>query len=165
MTIVENKIYIGIDVSKATLDIWLLPNNHFIQINNTIAAIKKFMIRLKKYPNDSVHIAMESTGGYEKLAARSLAESGFKVSIVNPRFIRDFAKSHGTLAKTDKLDAKVIASFCEKMQPKENVIIDKKHDKIADLIARRDQLVLMIIAEKNRLEKAPEKLGDQLNIF
>jgi transposase len=99
MTTIENKIYIGIDVSKAALDIWLLPNDQFFQISNTDEAINKFIIKLKKYAKDSIHIAMESTGGYEKLVARLLAESSFKVSIVNPRFIRDFAKSTGALAK------------------------------------------------------------------
>lgn len=155
MTSIENKIYVGIDVSKALLDVHILNKNHHFQFDNTDSGFRKLLTKIKKYQKELVHIALESTGGYEKPAARFLAENDYMVSIINPRMIRNFAKAGGKLAKTDKVDARIIANYCHKMEPTHRVKIDKKHDKIAELTARRDQLVAMIISEKNRLEKSP----------
>lgn len=154
MTTNQNKIYVGIDVSKNVLDIYQSQDKQFLTAPNSIEGVKTLKSRLKKYPKSQVHIGMESTGGYEKLVAKELLKKGYAVSIINPRFIRNFARSTNKLAKTDKLDAKTIATYCEKMEPKAKTELDENHEEIADLVARRDQLVSMIVAEKNRLQHA-----------
>jgi transposase len=153
MTTQEHKIYIGIDVSKAILDIFISADTSYHQYENSISGIKKLMAKLKKYPNEHMLIAMEATGGYEKLTGRTLVKNNLIVTIVNPRKIRDFAKASGKLAKTDKIDARIIATYAEKMQPESRLAMYEKHDKIAELSVRRSQLVAMIVAEKNRLDK------------
>jgi transposase len=158
MTKIQNENHIGIDVSKDCLDVYHLPANTFLQVENSLKGIKKLISRFKKYPIETLRIVMESTGGYEKLAAKTFAKAGFYTSIVNPRSVRDFAKAHGRLAKTDKLDAKILAIYSEKIQPKANVNTDEEQEEIGDLIARRDQLVSMIVAEKNRLYRAPKEI-------
>ena len=101
---------------------------------------------------------MEATGGYEKPAAYALAKACLSVAVINPRQIRDFAKALGKLAKTDRVDAQVIALFVEKIQPQSNVICDENQQKLAESNARRRQLVDMITMEKNRLDKASKEL-------
>src|SRR6185437_14687219 len=157
MTNLQKENHIGVDVSKDYLDVFYHPANHYLQVENSLKGIKKLMISLKRYPKESLHIVMESTGGYEKLSAKTLAKSGFSVSIINPRLLRDFAKAHGKLAKTDKLDAKILAMYSEKMNPKANVDTDETQEEISGLIARRDQLISMIVAEKNRLNRTASK--------
>lgn len=158
MTKVNKENHVGIDVSKDYLDIFLHPASKYFRIENSLSGIKKVISKLKKIPKEAIHIVMESTGGYEKLAAKTLTKAGFSVSVVNPRMVRDFAKSHGRLAKTDKLDAEILAMFSEKVSPEPNVDTDEKQEEIGDLIARRDQLVSMIVAEKNRLHRAPKEI-------
>jgi transposase len=153
MTTQENKIYIGIDVSKALLDIFISLDSTCHAYENSISGLKKLMIKLKKHSKEQIHITMEATGGYEKLASHTLVENGFIVTVINPRIVRDFAKASGKLAKTDKIDAKIIATYTEKMQPESRIVINKNHDKIAELSQRRAQLIAMIVAEKNRLDK------------
>lgn len=154
MTMLENKIYVGIDVSKEHLDIHVPKDNHFINVANSKEGIRQLKTKLKKYQKNQIHIGMESTGGYEKLVKIELLKSNYAVSVLNPRFIRHFAKASNKLAKTDKIDAKIIASYCEKMEPPVNAKIDKKQEEIAELVARRDQLISLIVAEKNRLYHA-----------
>jgi transposase len=153
MTTQEHKIYIGIDVSKAVLDIFISADSSYHQYENSIPGIKKLMAKLKKYPIEQMLVAMEATGGYEKLTGRTLVKNNFIVTIANPRNIRAFAKASGRLAKTDKIDAKIIATYSEKMQPKSRLVMNENHDKIAELSVRRTQLIAIIVAEKNRLDK------------
>ena len=157
MTTQISKIYIGIDVSKALLDVFNTYDSSYHQYDNSAAGIKKLITVLKKYTKDQILITLEATGGYEKLAARALVEKGFSVAVINPRIIRAFAKASGKLAKTDKIDAKIIATYTEKMQPESRLVFNKNHDKISELSTRRTQLIAMIVAEKNRLDKvSPE---------
>jgi transposase len=153
MTTQKYKIHIGIDVSKAVLDIFLSIDRSHHQYENSISGIKKLMAKLKKYSKEEMLIGMEATGGYEKLAGRTLIKNNYIVTIVNPRNIRAFAKASGKLAKTDKIDAKTIATYAERMQPESRLVMNESHDKIAELSVRRAQLVAMIVAEKNRLDK------------
>lgn len=152
----NEKCYIGVDVSKAILDIYVLPHKKYMQFKNDAREIQKLAEKLKIFSQAT--IVMEATGGYEKPLAQSLKNAGFSVSVVNPRPIRDFAKALGKLAKTDRIDAEVIALFAEKMQPQANVVYNENQQKLADLNARRRQIIDMITMEKNRLDKASPEL-------
>ena len=156
MTIQNEKFYIGIDVSKTILDVFIFPKNKYIQVENNAEGIKKLIKEFHLY-SESL-IVMESTGGYEKEVAQALVKEGFSVAIINPRQIRDFAKALGKLAKTDRIDASIIAIFAEKIQPNKNVICDENQQKLAEYNTRRCQLVDMITMEKNRLDKANKEM-------
>lgn len=151
MTVQTKKYQVGIDVSKKMLDVFVLPENKFMQFNNDAKGWEKLTQKMQKFSPDL--IVMESTGGYEKPVANRLAKAKLPVSVINPRQIRDFAKSLGILAKTDKIDAKVIALFAEKIMPPANTIYDEQQQVLAEKNARRRQLVDMITMEKNRLDK------------
>jgi len=153
MTTQNNKIYIGIDVSKATLDIFNSGDSSYHQYDNSPIGIKKLISDFKTIKNDQTLITLEATGGYEKLAARTLVAKGFSVAVINPRIIRAFAKACGKLAKTDKIDAKIIADYSEKMQPESRLVYNEKQEDISELSTRRSQIIAMIVAEKNRLDK------------
>lgn len=148
----EEKIYIGVDVSKSVLDITVLPNNKYMQFKNDLSGINQLINKVNKYPNSLV--VMESTGGYEKLSAINLHQANHQVCIMNPRRIRDFAKSMGILAKTDKIDSDVIALFASKIDPEPNFEYDEEVNRLADNNTRRRQLINIITMEKNRLDKA-----------
>lgn len=152
----EEKIYIGIDVSKTNLDVFILPKRKYMQFGNNAADIQRLIAKVKLFSNALV--VLESTGGYEVPVSNALSKEHLKVGVINPRQIRDFAKASGRLAKTDKVDAEIIALFASKMEPQPNVVYDEKQQAIAANNARRRQLIDMIIAEKNRLDKAaPEQ--------
>lgn len=152
MTIQNENYYIGIDVSKAVLDVFILPLKTYFQVTHDSKGFKKLIEKLKSFPSASV--VMEATGGYEKAIAQALTKAEFSVSVVNPRQIRDFAKALGKLAKTDRVDAEIIASFAEKIQPRANVTCDENQQKLTENNGRRRQLIDMITMEKNRLAKA-----------
>lgn len=156
----EKKVYIGIDVSKYILDVFVLPNNKHMQFKNNSTDILKMLTKLRVF-SESL-IVMESTGGYEKPLAYALAEASFNVCITNPRPVRDFAKALGKLAKTDKIDAQVIALFASKIEPKANVVYDKEHCRLSNNNARRRQLIEMIKMEKNRLDKASPEQSESI---
>jgi transposase len=156
MTVQNQKCYIGIDVSKKTLDVFISSSKEFIQFENNTVGIKKLFKKSSSFPDALV--LMESTGGYEKPAAQALAKENIPVAVINPRQVRDFAKALGKLAKTDRIDAEVIALFAEKMHPEANVICDENQQKLADCNARRSQLIDMITMEKNRLDKASKEM-------
>jgi transposase len=153
MTTQESKIYIGIDVSKALLDIFNSNDSSYHQYDNSVAGVKKFISDFKKIKDSQLLITLEATGGYEKLAARTLVEKGFHVTVINPRVIRAFAKASGKLAKTDKIDAKIIAEYTEKMQPESRLVYNENQANISELSTRRAQIIAMIVGEKNRLDK------------
>lgn len=156
MLVQNKKIHIGIDVSKFSLDIHVLPSKKIMQFRNNPSDIKKLVKKFALFGQPV--IVMEATGGYEKLLAQSLAKNKFHVSVVNPRTIRDFAKAMGRLAKTDRIDAEVIALYAEKILPEKTMMYNENQQKIADLNARRRQLVEMIGMEKNRLDKTRAEL-------
>lgn len=154
---IETKIHIGIDVSKPILDVYVLPNNKYMQFNNDLIGIKQLIKKISKFSDNllsSSLIVMESTGGYEKLLAITLQQAGCNVCIMNPKRIRDFAKSMGKLAKTDKIDAQVIALFACKMEPSANFIYNEETKRLSESNMRRQQLISLITMEKNRLDKA-----------
>jgi len=152
MTSEFRKSYIGIDVSKHTLDVFVLSSKESIQFQNNLAGIRKLIKKITPLP--ALFVAMEATGGYEKLVAQTLANNNISLAVVNPRQVRDFAKALGKLAKTDRIDAQVIATFAEKMQPRDTIMTNENQQKLAELHSRRRQLIDMIGMEKNRLDKA-----------
>ena len=117
-------------------------------------------------PRDqSVLIVLEATGGYETACVIALLEAGHpSLAVVNPRQVRDFAKAQGKLAKTDRVDAQVIAEFAEAIRPTPRSFKDAQQQRLETLLARRQQLLQMIVAEQNRLELAPQELAKELRV-
>jgi transposase len=107
-------------------------------------------------------IVLEATGGWETALARALTEVHLPVAVVNPRQVRDFAKATGTLAKTDRLDAQLLARFGATVQPEPRPLPDPATQQVQDLLARRRQLVEMLTAERNRLGQAPARLRERI---
>ena len=139
----------GIDVSKAQLDVALLHAQEELQFGNDAAGIEQLVKHLKTLQIDLV--VTEATGGYETAVATALAASGLRVAVVNPRQVRDFAKATGRLAKTDRIDARVIAAFGEAIKPEIRPLADEDARELEGLLVRRTQLVAMKVQESNRL--------------
>lgn len=152
----DDKSYVGMDVSKEVLDVYILPFEKHMQFQNNANGVRKLIEKLQSFPG--VFIVMEATGGYERPAAQALAKANLSTAVVNPRQIRDFARALGKLAKTDKIDAQTIAMFAEKIQPKENVVCNENQEALSENNTRRRQLIDMITMEKNRLDKANKAL-------
>lgn len=147
--------YIGIDVAKHTFDLCGLPQRKIRAFDNNTKGIRQAVRMITRLQPKLV--VMEATGGYEIPLAAELSAAGAPVAIVNPRRIRDFARAHGRLAKTDKLDAAVIAAFAATMQPATQEQIDRNSRLMKALVARRHQLTHLHTAENNRREHALEK--------
>jgi transposase len=150
-------IFAGIDISKARLDIAL--GDKFFSIEhleqNFSGLVEKFKAACP------LLIVLEATGGLEGPLVAYLAEAGLPVVVVNPRQVRDFAKAKGQLAKTDKIDAKILAEFAEAIKPPQRPLKNAECREISDQVKRRRQIVEMISQEKNRLCRASEKVrGD-----
>lgn len=145
----EEKVYCGVDVSKHHLDVMIKGRSY--RFDNTIQGIESIKVRIGK-----VHYVFESTGGYERLAAWLLMDAGADVSIVNPGRVRMFALSIGQLAKTDPIDAGVIAHFAAVTRPSPAEKPSASQRQLTSLVDRRQQLKDMETAETNRLETAGE---------
>jgi transposase len=145
---------VGIDVSHATLDVAVHPTGDHWQVGNDAAGIDQLLVQLKALAPD--RIVLEATAGYELPLIAALATANLPVVAVNPRQVRDFARSIGRLAKTDKLDAQVLAQFAAKIQPKLRPLPDSATRELSALLARRRQLVEMRAAESTRLATALE---------
>ena len=151
-------VYVGIDISKAWLDIAVHASSQQWHFPNDTAGITRLRRMLKKI--SPTLIVCEPTGGYEMPLHLSLNKAGFSVAMVNPRQIRDFAKSTGKLAKTDSLDARVIAHFGYAIQPTPRPVIEDQ--KLKALISRRIQLLGMVTMETNRLRGIPKALKGRI---
>ena len=147
----STQVFVGVDISKAQLDLALRPEGQFSAPNNE-AGFAQVLERL-----NAVHptlVVLEATGGLEIPLTGVLATAGVPVVVVNPRQVRDFAKATGRLAKTDALDAQTLAHFAEVMRPEPRPLPDEQTQALAAILARRRQLVEMLTAEKNRLGTA-----------
>lgn len=144
------KLYVGIDISKDSLDMAIHDSEKQWHFANSEAGIQK-ICKLMANLNPTL-VVCEATGGYEMPLCIHMGETGIPVALINPRQIRDFAKATGKLAKTDRLDARAIAHFAAAIHPKPQVIAENQD--IKDIVTRRSQLVQMVIAEKNRLRSA-----------
>ena len=151
----EHQTYIGIDISKRHFDLYVLPESKEYQFENNNQGIRQCLHRLCEAKPKL--IVMEATGGYEVALATELHLAGLAVAVVNPRQIRDFAKAIGQIAKTDKIDARVIARFASTVEPPAKDVLDAKSRQLKALVARREQLVGMHVAESNRMEHAVDK--------
>lgn len=144
--------FVGIDVSKDRLDIALGTSEHGFRVTRIANREEALADWIGDIDADSIdRVILEATGGYERLAARILAASGVPVVIVNPRQVRDFARSTGELAKTDRIDAQMLALFAERVQPELRPIPSEQQEEFKALASRRRQLIRMLTAEKNRL--------------
>jgi transposase len=144
--------FVGIDISKNSLDVHILPENQSENYPYEPQAVKRLIEKLKTLA--PTIIVMEATGGYEISIAAQLADAALPVAVMNPRQIRDYARALGILAKTDKIDAKVIARFAQNLRPEARSQLTAKELELKELVARREQLTDMRAAEKNRLSRA-----------
>ena len=142
-------VYIGIDVSKECLDVAVAPSKEKWRYSNDEDGINKTVLRLKKL--SPTLIVLEPTGGLEASIAAALAGEELGVAIVNARQIREFARATGKLAKTDRIDAQVMAEFASVIKPQVRPLRDAENQEIKALVSRRRQLLEMLTAEKNRL--------------
>jgi transposase len=146
----ERNNYIGVDVSKSWLDVHANPGGETFRVEYTAAGLDELVTRLSDRRDGLV--VLEATGKYESVAAASLAAGGFRVAVVNPRQVRNFAHATGRLAKTDRLDAEVIALFAEAVKPEVRPLPSEQEAQFNDLLSRRRQVIEMLVAEKNRLK-------------
>jgi|SRR5579863_2481210 len=149
------KFHIGIDVSKTNLDVSISSKSTFFQVSNNEAGLKEL---IKNIPNKKRSlIVFEASGGYEKYAANYLRRKKCNVAVVNAKRVRDFAKAGGNLAKTDKIDARVIMEFGKSFNPTPQSLASAEEEKRLNAFNRRNQLVKMITLEKQHLEKASDE--------
>lgn len=159
MTIVS-QIYVGIDVSKDRLDVAVLDKTPHVQFANT----KKGIANLVGYLQQSKPslIVVEATGGYEETLVLALFAAGLPVALVSPQRVRQYAKAKGLLAKTDKLDAQILADFGKNLQPRLFVGKSEERKRLSALVGRRKQLNDILQAEKNRLRTTTLEVKNSL---
>jgi transposase len=152
-------VFVGIDVAKATLDIAVRPSGERWQLPNEDAALAPLLARL--LPAAPALIVLEATGGLEHAVVAALAAGGLPVVVANPRQVRDFARAIGQLAKTDAIDAQVLALFAERVRPAPRPLPDEAAQALDAVLTRRRQLLEMLGAERNRLglARAPVRRG------
>ena len=150
----------GIDVSKERLDVHLLPKGEAFAVNNDPEGIDALVERLLQAEHPEL-VVLEATGRYERPAATAIA-AGIAVAVVNPRQARDFAKATGRLAKTDKIDAQILARFAAAIEPSPSVLPDQEAQALQAILTRRRQLLLMLVSEKNRLPMSPEPVARRI---
>lgn len=154
-------IFVGIDVSKARLDMAMRPLGESDSFSNDEAGIKVLVRRLGQM--QPALIVLEATGGIEHQVTSALASAELPVVVVNPRQVRDFAKATGQLAKTDAIDAGVLARFAEAVRPAVRPLPDEVSLELRALIARRRQIIEMIVAEHNRLNGASKRVKKRID--
>jgi transposase len=146
---INQAVFMGIDVSKLHLDIAVRPTNERFQTENTSEGIAQWVTQIQALRPTLV--VLEATGGWEIAVTVALAAAEIAVAVVNPRQVRDFAKFLGRLAKTDKIDAVILARFAEAIQPEPRTLPDEQTQQLKAILVRRRQLIEMLVAEKNRL--------------
>ena len=143
---------VGVDVSKHHLDWTLGGKGQVSRCANTAAGVRRLLAKLRVLEFDAVIV--ESTGGYERTLVDRLSAAGVPMARVNPWRVRRFGEGLGVLAKTDPLDARILALYGEKARPPRRPLVDPKQRQMADLARRRQQLIAMLVAEKSRLDTA-----------
>jgi transposase len=156
----DSPVFVGIDVSSSRLDVAARPTGEAWQVTNDAGGIGDLTKRLVGMSPSLV--ALEATGGLERALTAELAAAGLPVAVVNPRHVRDFARAAGTLAKTDALDAQVLAHFAQAMAPEPRPLPDADAQELQALVGRRRQLVEMITAEKNRRRTVIARIRPQV---
>jgi transposase len=152
-----NLVSVGIDVAKATLDLHVLPSGQ----THTLPNVKAGYEELKQLLPKPAHclVVLEATGGFERELVAELIDAGYRVAVINPKRARDFAKALGLVAKTDRIDAHVLALFAEKVQPAPTEKTPEKQAEIEQLVARRRQLIDLKTQESNRWDVTHVKVA------
>lgn len=152
MTTSPPSYYVGIDVAKAKLDVVVRPTGEHFQVSNTTDGFQQLCSHLKTLPVACV--VLEATGGYERACVAALVEADLPVAVINPKRARDLAKGLGKLAKTDRIDAAVLAYCAEHCELRKSEKVPEKQARLEALVVRRRQLVSMRALEQTRLEQA-----------
>jgi len=152
--------YVGIDVSKAELVVAVRPGGERMTLANDRAGIKRLVGRLGELKPQLV--VVEATGGLQRQVVAALWTAGIAVAAVNPSWVRNFAKGRGVRAKTDRKDAELLALFAERERPAARPPADAETQALQELVMRREQLVEMLVAEKQRLKRASGSMHKQL---
>ena len=148
----QHGIYVGIDVAKARVDLAVRPGGDTLEVSNDEAGIAALVAQMQQL--NPTALVLEASGGLELPLVAALAAASLPVVVVNPRQVRDFAKATGRLAKTDSLDAAVLAHFAEAVRPPLRTLRDADTQLLNSLVARRQQVMTMLVAERNRLSSA-----------
>lgn len=156
----DSQVFVGIDVSKGCLDVASRPTGEVWQVPNDADGISGLAQRLAEMHPSLV--VLEATGGLERALTADLAAAGLPVAVVNPRHVRDFARAAGTSAKTDALDAQVLAHFGQALGPEPRPLPDAEAQDLQAMVGRRRQLVEMITAEKNRRRTVIARIRPQV---
>jgi transposase len=147
--------FVGIDVAKDRLEVHLRPSGQSFTVARDGEALAGLVERLRAL--SPALVVIEATGGYETVVASAIAAAQLPLAVVNPRQIRDFARATGKLAKTDRLDAAAIAHFAEAVRPPVRPIADAEAQALGELVARRRQVIEMMVAERNRHRMASQR--------
>src|SRR2546426_5027050 len=149
-------VVVGVDVAKEQVDVAVRPSGDRWRVVNDDTGVGALVARLR--PLAPALVLCEATGGFERAAIAALAAAGLPVVVANPRQVRDFARATGQLAKTDQLDAAMLALFAERVRPTPRPLADEAARLLDAVLTRRRQLLEMLVAEKNRLGFAPKPL-------
>ncbi len=156
----ETQMFVGVDVSKARLDVAVRPSGDTVTVPYDEAGIAGLVTRLQAWQPAAV--VLEATGDLESAVVSALAAAGLPVHVVNPRQVRAFARATGRLAKTDALDAQLLAQFGEVLRPVPRPLPDEATQALSAVLTRRRQLIEMLTAEKNRLSQARPSLRKRI---
>jgi transposase len=154
-------VYFGIDVGKSFLDTAIYGREETWQFSNTEKGIAKLLELLAE--TTSSFVAVEASGGYEKAAVQAMRQSGIRVAVVNPTRVRALAKATGKLAKTDRIDARLIAEFSYRMDLEPKPCQNETEADLKEKVIRREQLVEMQTSERNRLDTASERMKEKIH--
>lgn len=150
------ELFVGVDVSKDRLDVHVRPSGAAFAVARDGEGLEDLCERLKEFA--PALVAIEATGGFETVAVAALGAAGLPVVVVNPAQVRSYAKALGARAKTDPIDAAVIARFAEATKPQVRALPGEDTLRLADLVARRRQIIAMVVAEKQREKRATRKM-------
>ena len=152
--------FVGVDIAKTHLDGAVRPTGEQWRVPNDEEGVEAIVSRLRTLA--PVLIVLEATGGYGRALIAALAAASLPVAVVNPRQVRDFARSTGKLAKTDSLDAQALARFGEAVRPEPRPLPDERARALTSVLERRRQLIAMLVAEKNRLHMAAAQVRGRI---
>lgn len=157
----ETACFAGIDVGRDWLDLALRPSHHHERVANDEAGITHLVERVRAVP--PVLVVLEATGGLEGPVTAALATAGIAVAVVNPRQVRDFAKAIGQLAKTDTLDAHLLAHFADVVRPESRPLPSAEAQALSAVLTRRRQVIAMVVAEQQRRRTMPAALRPRVD--
>lgn len=152
--------FVGIDVSKEELEVAIRPTGEMLPYPYTTAGVTRLIAHFKALRPKL--IVLEATGGIQRPLAAALAAAKLPVVVVNPRQVRDFAKSTGELAKTDRIDAAILAHYAEAIQPAVRPLPSAEQQQLQDLVARRRQIIEMVVIERNHLATAADHVSENV---